>query len=154
MFSSQMARPKGLVILTLRDLQGNIAEQRRANLVVNTAREVVADWATADFTESIDDISVGDGGHDPGDPNIPIPPTESDIALDSETARKTIGVKSQPTATDAQFEVTFGTAEANGSLTEAGLHTIPGDILFARVTFPEIIKTVVFTLTITWKILF
>lgn len=152
--ADRFRRPKGLVTLVLRDLAGNVVDVRRANIVTDVARQQVADWAAQDFTEKINEISVGDGGHDPGDPNIPIPPSEGDTALDNETARKTIATITNPTVTDTQFVLTFATTEANGSITEAGLHTVPGDRLFARVTFPEIVKTASFTLTVTWKILF
>ena len=96
-------RPKGMVQLVLRDLAGNVVAFRRANIVTDVARAQVADWAAQDFTEKINEISVGDGGHDPGDPNIPIPPTEGDTALDNETARKTVATITNPTVTDTRL---------------------------------------------------
>lgn len=146
--------PRGLVFLTLRDCWGTVIRVTRANLVVTKARETVTDWATGTFTESITNIVLGDGGHEAGDPNTPIPPAESDIILDNQIATKVIATKTQPVATTAQFDVTFGSTEGNGSLTEAGLTTSPGSILFARVTFPEIVKTTSFSLDVTWKIIF
>ena len=156
---SRFPKPSGRVILTLRDLQGNVVYEYAANnLVVTDARELVTDLVGGTTTEVPDEIAVGSGGHEVGDPNIPVPPTVSDATLETEDFRKVIGTKSQPTPTEAQFQVVYATTEANspGSITEAGLFTpaASNDILFARVTFPEIVKTAILTLTITWKIIF
>jgi len=152
----QFPMPKGLVTITLRDLWGTVVSITRANLVVTKARETVTDWATGTFTESIDDIELGTGGHEAGDPDTPIPPAESDIALETPLALsvKTITTKSQPTATTAQFDVVYGGTEGNGTITEAALKTSPGAVLFARVTFPKIIKDTSFSLGVEWKIIF
>lgn len=158
---SRFPQPRGCVVLTLRDptAGGHIVYQYEANnLVVTDARELVTDLVGGTTVEVPDEIAVGSGGHEPADPNIPIPPTVSDAALDTEDFRKVIGTKTQPTPTEAQFQVVYATTEANtpGSITEAGLFTpaSSNDILFARVTFPEIVKTAILTLTVTWKIIF
>lgn len=156
LMSESVPRTRGEVTLELRDSHDVIIARRHCNLTVNQFRERQADWASQDFAQKIDEIAIGGGGHDPGDPNIPIPPTESDTALDIQESIKTVTSVTQPDSFSAQFSVDFTTADVTDptSITEAGLFTDPGTIMVARVTFPELIITGILTLTVTWKLVF
>ncbi|KKN05172.1 hypothetical protein LCGC14_1089980 [marine sediment metagenome] len=149
-------QPKGEVIIELKDGYGNVISMVRRNLVVDIFRERQSDWAAADFTETIDEIHIGSGGHVGGDPNTPIPPTVSDTALDVSEATKTVSSTTQPTTKSTQYSVSFSTADVSDptGITEAGLFTSPGGFMVARVTFPEQIITGILTLTVTWKLIF
>lgn len=156
LFAEFVHPPRGEVTLELTDDHGIFVARRHANLIVTQMREQIADWATQDFTEKIDEIAIGGGGHDLSDPNIPIPPTESDTALEILESLKTVTSVTQPDSLSAQFSVAFTTADVTDptSITEAGLFTDPGTIMVARVTFPELIVTGILTLTVTWKLIF
>jgi hypothetical protein len=156
MHREKVDKPKGLVTLTLRDQHGVVVDRRFSNLIVTNFRSLQSDYAVADFSENIDQIAVGSGGHEVGDPNIPIPPTVSDTLLDVQEAIKTVTSKTQPTATEAEFSVSFSTADVSDptSITEAGLFTDITPIMVARVTFPELVITGILTLTVTWKLIF
>ncbi len=148
--TSRMARPHGNVTLTFRDaITGEITREIHCNLITTAARELVNDHMTGVSTEVPDEIAVGDQVS-------PSTPTISDTVLDSELDRSTITSKTQPTTTQAQYVTLFGTGEANGTLTEAGLFTplSASNILFARVTFGGVVKTSGFTLTVTWDVFF
>jgi len=149
--------PRGEVTLELKDDKGNVVSRYVTNnLVVSLFRERQSDWAAADFTESIDEIHIGSGGHVGGDPNTPIPPTVSDTVLDVSEAAKTVSSTTQPTAIETEYSVAFSTADVPDptGITEAGLFTSPGTFMCARVTFPEQVITGILTLTVTWKLIF
>ncbi len=148
--------PRGEVILEIKDGYGNVISMFRPNLVMSIFRERQSDWAAGDFTETIDEIHIGSGGHVGGDPNTPIPPTVSDTVLDVSEATKTVSSTTQPIATTTQYSVAFSTADVSDptGITEAGLFTSPGGFMVARVTFPEQVITGILTLTVTWKLVF
>lgn len=150
-------QPKGEVIIEVKDNKGNVVSRyTTSNLVVDIFRERQSDWTATDFTESIDEIHIGSGGHVGGDPNTPIPPTVSDTALDVSEATKTVSSTTQPTTKSTQYSVSFSTADVSDptGITEAGLFTSPGGFMVARVTFPEQVITGILTLTVTWKLIF
>ncbi len=152
----QVSLPRGEVSLVLTDENGIIVDQRHVNLIVDQMRDAIAAFAAQVFTDKIDKIAIGDGGHEPGDPNTPVPPTVSDTALDNQLVIKTVTSVSQPDVKSAQFSFGFTTADVSDptSVTEAGLFTDPAGDLVARVTFPELIITGILTLTVTWKLIF
>lgn len=152
----QVNLPRGEVSLVLTDENGIIVARRHANLVVDQMRDAIAALAAQITTDQIDKIAIGDGGHEPGDPNTPVPPTISDTALDNQLVIKTVSSVSQPDSKSAQFSFGFTTADVSDptSVTEAGLFTDPAGDMVARVTFPELIITGILTLTVTWKLIF
>ncbi len=83
-------------------------------------------------------------------------PTAADIKLGTEIFRKLISVRSVA-ANVAQFQTFFTTAEANGSLREAGLFgddasaTTDSGTLFSKLAINRT-KTSSDTLTLTWSI--
>ncbi len=148
--------PKGEVIIEGHDKHGTLVLVRKANLIVDRARELMADYFGAIFSDPISEIALGDNG-DPG--STPPPPTVSDTALGSEVVggRKALGSITRPTLLRTEFQVTYSTAEANTTVNEAGLFAgpiSPASVMVARVVFAPFTKTVALTLTITWKITF
>lgn len=154
MFADEMDLPGGWFELVARDGSGIIVARRKANLIVDRARELMADYFAGIFTDPVDEISLGDGGAPGG---TPVPPTLGDTALVSEVVggRKTIASITRPSIVRTQYEVTYGVSEVNTTLNEAGLFAgpvSPATVLVARVTFEPIVKTAALTLTVTWKI--
>ena len=146
-------RIKGLVTLTLVAPDGTITFQRN-NIVTNKGYEAMSRWAAQgpDYPDTISAIAIGEGGHLPGDPTIPLPPSESDTALEEEISRKNIGTATNPGDTEVEFQTVFLTTEGNGEITEAGLFTSNGN-MFARTTFSRVVKSGT-NLIVTWKITF
>jgi hypothetical protein len=145
---------KGLFELEARGKGGIVVARRKANLIVNGARELMADYFAGIFSETVQEIALGDGGAPGG---TPVPPTLTDTALVSEIVggRKAIASITRPTQFRTQYEVTYGVGEANTTLNEAGLFAgagSPATTMVARVTFAPIVKTAALTLTVTWKI--
>jgi len=149
--STSSRRCRGEVTLQLCH-KGKVVETIKPNLVVNQAYDIMATWAAQNFAETISYIAVGDGGNVPGDPTIPIPPTESDVALVNEIDQKLITSITQPTANSVEYIASFLPGEGVGALSEAGLFT-NNNRLFARVTFGVITKGAL-TLIVRWKITF
>lgn len=142
-------RAKGEVTFTFTD-KGKVIRVIKQNLVVDQMYDLIAQWAAQDFAEFVSQISVGTGGHVPGDKTIAIRPLESDTALEVELAKKTIATVTQPSSNQVEYTTTFLSGEATGDLTEAGLLT-NNDMLVARVTFGLISKGAM-TLIVRWKI--
>lgn len=142
-------RAKGEVTLTFTD-KGKVVRVIKKNLVVDQMYNLIAQWAAQDFAEFVSQISVGTGGHVPGDKTIAIRPLETDTALEAELAKKTIATVTQPASNVVEYTVTFLSGEATGDLTEAGLLS-NNDLLVARVTFGIISKGAM-TLIVRWKI--
>jgi hypothetical protein len=154
MFEDKMAPPKGWFELVARSRSGILVARRKSNLIVDRARELMADYFAGTFTDPVSEIALGDGGAPGG---TPVPPTLGDTALVSEIVggRKSIASITRPTTFRTQYEVTYSPAEANTTLNEAGLFAggiSPATIMVARVTFEPIVKTAALTLTVTWKI--
>lgn len=152
----QFKGPRGEVLIVGRDRNGRVVLVRRANLIVDRARELMADYFGTIFSDPIAEIALGDNGDEF---STPPPPTVGDTALGNEvpTGRKAIGSITRPTTTRTEFEVTYSTVEANDTVNEAGLFAgsvSPASILVARVVFAPFTKTIALTLTITWKITF
>lgn len=145
------------------------------NRVVDLGKEVLCNLITAPQTNShITTLKLGCKGHDLTDtsPNallVPIEPLATDSSLiDTETVfSKDFDMHTMyptdDTKTEVQFSVVLEPTEANSSdetavngaiaYTEAGMYT-KGGVLFARETFPAIVKTENRRITFTWSILF
>lgn len=151
--SIDRSRVKGRVTLIQTDEKGNVIDVREeSNLVVNGAYNLISEWATGASDDTFASIAVGEGGHVPGNPTIPIPPSETDTALETEIARKNISLMENPDPMKSKFTAVFLTTEGNGDLTEAGLFTAAGT-MFARVTFSVIVKSGT-NLIVRWEITF
>jgi hypothetical protein len=142
------------VTLTVVDGERVVDVHTHSNLVVGGAYKIMAGWTAygPEYPDIISAIAVGEGGNFPGNPTLPLPPSEADTALNDEIARKNISVISNPEENETEFQTVFLTTEGNGDITEAGLFATSGD-MFARVTFPVVSKSGT-NLIVTWRITF
>ena len=129
-------RVRGKVTLTVMDDEKIIEVVEHSNLVVNGGYKLMAGWAAygTEYPDIVSAIAIGEGGNFPGNPTLPLPPSESDTSLNDEIARKNISVVTNPEDNEAEFQTVFLTTEGNGDITEAGLFSTNND-MFARVTF-------------------
>lgn len=136
-------------------------------MIVDDGRKVLTHLlASADAAYKVSSISLGTKGHEltTGDILTPVPPLVSDTNLiDLATVfQKDIGTNFtyqgfNPNDTSVQFQAVLEKAEANGTgtiaYTEAGLFTTNG-LMFARETFPAIVKNANRRITFQWVIQF
>ena len=144
------------------DFEGTFIHHEKSNLIVNGARKALAHLvaeATANYR--IQQFQLGIAGHSGTDILTPVSPTINDVALNSSAFSKTITVfEYLPTGaeTSVKFTVVVDKAEANGSgvvaYTEAGLFCADGVTMFARETFPAIVKNANRRVSFEWSILF
>lgn len=136
----------------------------KSNLIVNGARKALAHLiAERPETYRVDYFKLGTGGHAPGDILTPVSPTVTDTGLEELAYTKSIDhagdvyLPTPPAETSVKFVVVLEKAEGNGSGTvaycEAGLFCNNGT-LFARETFPAIVKNSTRRITFEWSILF
>jgi hypothetical protein len=136
----------------------------KSNLIVNGARKALAHLiAEANAIYRIDTFKLGTGGHLPGDILTPVSPTITDTDLEELQFTKAIDhlqdtyLPTPPAETSVKFTVVVEKAEGNGSgtvaYTEAGLYCQNGT-LFARETFPAIVKNSTRRVVFEWSILF
>lgn len=137
----------------------------KSNLIVNGARKALAHLiGEVPAQYRIDYFKLGTGGHAPGDILTPVSPTINDTALEAEAFSKAIDhgndtyLPAPPAETSVKFTVVVEKAEGNGTGTvaycEAGLVCGDGTTLFARETFPAIVKNSTRRITFEWSILF
>jgi hypothetical protein len=148
-------KAKGKITFTLVQNGRVIKEIVRRNLVVNKGYDLASKWAAGQNfeTDRILYAATGTGGHVQGDPTIPIPPSESDTALEIELSRKPILEFTNPSANVARFRTTFIVSESVGMITECGLFSSSGN-MFARATFAGIAKGPTLNLIINWDVAF
>ena len=136
----------------------------KSNLIVNGARKALAHLiAEVAAIYRIDYFKLGTGGHAPGDILTPVSPTITDTQLEELAFTKAIDhvndtyLPTPPAETSVKFTVVVEKAEGNGSgtvaYTEAGLFCSDGT-MFARETFPAIVKNSTRRVTFEWSILF
>ncbi|MFA5071309.1 MAG: hypothetical protein WC511_02950 [Candidatus Pacearchaeota archaeon] len=134
------------------------------NLIVNGARKALAHLIGEALTAyRVDMFKLGTGGHLPGDILTPVSPTITDTDLEEPFFSKALDHGSDvynpasPNETSITFTVAIEKYEGNGTgivpYTEAGLVTQNGT-LFARETFPAIVKNSSRKVTFQWSILF
>lgn len=144
--------PKGKVQLIIRDARtGRIKDvQNCSNMVVTAGKNSIASALKGTTTNNkgiITYCAVGTGG---------TAPTEADTTLETELTRKAVSVRTV-SGNDALFETFFTTAEANGTLLEAGLFgddasgTADSGTLFCRVIINKT-KTSNDTLNLAWTV--
>ena len=133
------------------------------NLIVDKARNILRDLlfeANTDDTISI--IKFGDKGHADGDITTPVAPQSSDTSLEETDSSliysKNIDSKQKDGDTSIIYSCTLNNNEANlnngtFTITEAGLFNANGN-MFARKTFPAIIKTSDRVFEFQWTIIF
>lgn len=119
-----------------------LAIHRRHNLVTLAGRNLVRDALNGTSTKlAVTAIAVGTGG---------TAAASGQTALVTETNRSGT---SQRSVSDGVMTAQryLGTNDANGqTLKEAGIFC--GSVMFARVVFPDVVKTSASTVTITWSV--
>jgi len=143
--------PTGQVLVTLRNIKtGKLDQQMVKNMFVTAGKYSLADALRGTETSNrgiITWAALGTGT---------TAPALADIKLETEIFRKTISVRSYALNV-ATFETFFTTAEANGSLKEAGLFgddasaVADSGTLFCRTAINRT-KTSSDTLTLRWAV--
>jgi len=170
--SSQFSFPQTIEISNSFDLKGHVkcwAEEdgvktllhEKSNLIVNGARKALSHLIAESSPQYIlSQFKIGTGGHVIGDILTPIAPSIIDTDLEDPVFTKPIGsFEYLPSGaeTSVKFTIVIEKFEANGTgvvaYTEAGLYTTDGT-LFARETFPAVVKNDARKVTFEWTILF
>ena len=131
------------------------------NLVVNQGRKVLAHLlAQGVASYSIATMHWGTGGHQGTDILTPVPPTVADTALEADFFTKAIeryDFFPENEETTVMFTTVLEKTQGNGegvvAYTEAGMFTT-GGLMFARETFPAIVKTSKYRIIFEWTFLF
>jgi len=144
--------PKGKVMLELRNVvTGRVIREFIENMVVTKGKEAIADGLKGTTTNNrgiITYCAVGTGD---------MAPALGDTDLETEIERKLVSSRSVLNNI-ATFETFFTTAEANGSLKEAGLFgddasdVADSGTLFCRLAIDRE-KTSSDTLTLRWRVI-
>ncbi len=155
MKNSEAIDMQGRITMELYDREGRLFKRHEVkNSIVLSGRDLVAKQFLGISTDPISHIAIGTGSN---------AVTSADMALGSEVFRKElkpVDASQHLTNTDdnrrkvlLSAELDF--AEANGPLTEAGLFNAEsGGVMYNRVVFPTVNKTVDFKLTLIWEIIF
>lgn len=155
---------KGEVVIIARNSRGLAIEMRKQNLIVDTARETVAEWAGFGTRGILTTLKLSTGGHAAGDTQTYTPPVASDTDLEvlADVFSKALGAPAYGLGgTDLKrlvYTVSIALGEGNALVgdkiyTEAGLFNADG-IMFSRVTFAGVRKNSGITLTVTWQLRF
>lgn len=131
------------------------------NLVVNGGRRILAHLlATGSANYAIATMHWGTGGHVGSDILTPIVPTVADTSLEVDVFTKAVnGYNFYPEGEETTvmfttvLEKTQGNGEGVVAYTEAGMFTAGGE-MFARETFPAIVKTPKYRIIFEWTFLF
>ena len=131
------------------------------NLVVNQGRRVLAHLlAQGQATYAIATMHWGTGGHVGDDILTPVPPTVADVSLEADFFTKAVeryDFYPEGEETTVMFTTVLEKTQGNGTgvvaYTEAGMFTA-GGLMFARETFPAIVKTAKYRIIFEWTFLF
>lgn len=153
---------RGNVKITVQDEErGEYLHFNDHNIIVYGARKVMAHLlAEAPTANVIYKLQLGTGGHGV-DILTPIAPSRSDTTLEEPfvSVQPPAGRVYQPVGdeNEVKFSFVLGKEEGNGTgavaYTEAGLFT-SGSVMFARETFPALIKNSTRQITFEWTIVF
>jgi hypothetical protein len=155
---------KGNVLAIIEEGDRRWIAHEKYNMIVNLARPAMsALLAEADTDYIVDTFKIGTQGHDLVTPDIltPVSPSVTDTDLiDGSPFEKAIDHYNYLpilSPTSVQFVAILEKAEGNGTgtvtYTEAGLWMAGGN-MFARETFPAIVKNSSRKVTFYWSILF
>jgi hypothetical protein len=138
----------GLVSFQLFDETGNVKQQEKHNLVVNTGLAQIISRLKDATTAVTSHMAVGTGT---------TPAAATQTTLITETARVALTSTTIVTTTIAndsiQYVATFSPGTGTGALAEAGLfNAASAGTMLARTQFNVINKGALDTLVITWKI--
>ena len=136
----------------------------KTNLIVNLARKALAHLvAEGEGVYVVNTFKLGTQGHSGTDILTPVDPTVTDTGLIDgapfSKAITTLEYLPVGNETSVKFTIPVEKAEANGggggsvAYTEAGLFSTNGN-LFARETFPAIVKNANRKVTFEWTLLF
>lgn len=157
-------KPRGRVRCFVEENGVKTLAHEKSNLIVNGARKALAHLCgEASVSYRLDSFKLGTGGHAPGDILTPVSPTVTDADLETSFFTKGIShgsdvyLPTPPDETSIMFTVVVEKFEGNGTgtvaYTEAGLFCQNGT-MFARETFPAIVKNSTRRITFEWSILF
>lgn len=128
-----------------------VARHEQNNLVVTLGRTRLSKLIGGDESAHVTKFSTGTGTTAPSAADTAM---QTGVNITSGQPYKSLDDTNYPAAGKVRFEMSLGTAEANGNnLTEYGLFT-SDDVLFARVVRPPFSKTSSDTLSIRWTINF
>lgn len=137
----------GLVSFVLTDEQGNVKQNIKENLVVNTGLAHIA-GRLYDSPTAMSHIAVGTGTTAAAAADSALGTEVARVGLDSAT-----NVTTNVTNDTIQYIATFAPGTGTAALTEAGIFNDPTTgTMLARTVFPVINKGAGDTLTITWKV--
>ncbi len=147
--------PRGRLTIQKTDARNTLMETIQVhNSIVLSGRDLIAKLFIKEAIEPVSHVAVGTGS---------AAVQTADAALENEAFRKPISpidpsLHITTTAANKR-KVTISAeldfAEANAALTEAGLFNAAADgVMYNRVVFPPINKTVDFKLTLIWEIIF
>lgn len=153
---------RGNVKITVQDdVRGEFVHFDAHNIIVYGARKVMSHLlAEAPNANVINKLQLGTGGHGV-DILTPVAPSRSDITLEEPivSVQPPSGVVFQPVGdeNEVKFAFVLGKEAGNGTgavaYTEAGLFT-SANVMFARETFPALIKNSTRQITFEWTIVF
>lgn len=156
MILNDSINPIGRLTLQLRNRQDELVSECAANNdIVLTGRDLVAKMFINEPIAPVSHVAVGTGPA-PTDPGVT-------SALGSELFRKAINTVNPAqhltTTQDGKKKVLISVDldfnEGNGALTEAGLfNAANAGVMYNRVVFPPVNKTIDFKLTLIWEITF
>jgi len=139
-----------------------ILHNSEENLIVTLARKAMTHLvAEGDTDYQITEFQAGTGGHAPGDPLTPVDPVVGDTGLETSFWSKAITLPPvyAPVGEESNVKLTvvMDTSEGNDvtpvQYTEAGLFSDNGN-LFARQTFPAVVKIDTRRITFEWTLYF
>lgn len=151
---------RGELHLLIRDGFGRVVREMvlGKNLIVTLAKTSMAIKISGDDdipnNNTVTQMAWGQGGCEPLNPLIPIPPQPSDTSLLDQVLIKGIASHDFPAANRVRFLGILSPSELVGvGLCEAGLFT-RGGTLFARKTFGRITKSAGLQFEFRWSIIF
>lgn len=155
---STVCRAKGRVRIIIEEDGVETLHWDDPNLVVDIGRTILADLFFGMGDQyAANYIALGTGGHAIDNILVPVDPQFTDIALEIPAFQKVFTTKEKLDDKSLRFTIFLDKGEANGTgtiaYTESGLYTANAR-MFARETFPALVKTPTRSITFIWDILF
>lgn len=145
---SEKVKASGLVSFVLTDENGNIKEQQKHNLVVDTGLQYIVSRMKDATATAMSHMAIGTGTTAAADAQTALITESARVALTSTTI-----VTTNVTNDSIQYVATFNPGTGTAAITEAGLfNAASAGTMLARTVFPVINKGALDTLSITWKI--
>lgn len=138
-------RPIGDLIITLRDSNGNIKEERSVpNLVVTVGKTAIASRLIGPATAVMSHMALGLSATTPAAGNT---------TLGAESARVVFSATPTAVTNEITYNAMFGAGVGTGSIVEAAIfNAVTSGVMLCRTTFAAVNKDVGDSLTIVWKV--